>query len=67
MQHGAVFGGIDLLAGEHRRDPLCEPAALRQTNEQSKGLGSGPLLCVIDVQAAGIDHHPLAAGGVGCK
>ena len=33
VQRGAVLGGVDLLAGEHRIDPCPEPGPLRDGDE----------------------------------
>ena len=34
VEHGAVLGDVDVLAGEHRVDPLAQAALLGQAHEQ---------------------------------
>jgi hypothetical protein len=38
VQDGTILGGVDLLAGEHRRDPLVEAARLRELDQQAQRL-----------------------------
>jgi len=67
VQHGAMLGDVDPLAGEHRRDPLAEAAGLGQPHQEAERLRRHPLLGVIEVQAAGVEHQSVTTTGVGCE
>ena len=64
VQHGAVLGRVDLLSGEHRVDPLPQTACLREPDQQRERLVGDPLLRIVDMQAAGVEHKPFAAAGI---
>ena len=65
VEHRTVLGRVDFLTGEHRVDPLPQAAGLGEREEQRGRLVGDPLFRVIDVQAAGVEHEPLAPAGVG--
>ena len=52
VQHGAVLGGVDVLAGEHRVAALLEVGGPGEVDEQFQRLAGDPVLAVVDVQVA---------------
>ncbi len=64
VQHGAVFGVIDMLAFEHARAPALDPGLPRQIDEQrERGVGYA-VLGVIEQQRARLQAEFLRALGV---
>ena len=61
VQDGAVLGGVDVLAAEHRLGALAQPGALGQRHEQPDRLAGQPVLRVVEVQVAGPAGQLLAA------
>jgi len=54
VQHRAVLGDVDVLAGEHRRPQPHQTGLLRELGEQVDGLRRHPLLGVVQVDALGM-------------
>ena len=54
VQDGAVLRDVDVLAGEHRVDPLAEPGLLGELDEQAQRLVGDPVLRVVEEQALGL-------------
>ena len=53
VEDGAVFGDVDVLAGEHRIAELLDAgAASPSADEHAQRLGAHPLLRVVDVEVA---------------
>ena len=52
VQHGAVLGAVDLLAGEHLVAPALDVGLLREREQQLQRLVGGAVLRVVDEQAA---------------
>src|SRR6185312_10502666 len=65
VQHGAILGGVDALAAEHRRDAALEVARRGQRAQQAQGIVVDALLGVVVVQARSLGHQALAALRVG--
>jgi hypothetical protein len=65
VEHGAVLGDVDPLAGEHRLPPLGDAALLGQRDQQAQRLIGDPVLRVVETEAGALRDHPLAAPGVG--
>ena len=65
VQHGAVLGDVDPLAGEHRLDPLRQPGLLGQRHQQLDRLVGDPVLRVVEIQAGALGDQPLAPRRVG--
>lgn len=64
VQHGATLGDVELLAPEHRVDPLPQPALLSQPEEQAERLARDRVLGVVEVDALRFGDQPLAAARV---
>jgi len=64
VQDGAVFGGVDLLAGEHGLDVLLQPGLLGQLEEQLEGFVGDAIFRVVEEEAGGFSGEACAAGGV---
>ena len=64
VQHGTVLGDVDLLAAEHRVDPLAQPAFLGELQQQLQRLVGDAILRVVEVDADGLGRQPLAALGI---
>src|SRR6266542_4594135 len=60
VQHRAVLGDVDLLAGEHRVSALRDAALLCELDQQSDCLIGDSVLRVIEVDALGLEHESLA-------
>ena len=65
VQNRAVFGGVDVLAGEHRGDALAQPRLVGQRQQQAQQLGGDALLGVVEVDAGGFECEALAALRIG--
>ena len=61
VQHGAVLGDVDVLAGEHRVDPPAQAALLGQLDQQPQRLVRDPVLGVVEEQPLGLGRHARAA------
>ena len=65
VQHGAIFGDVDLLAAEHRLDPRLQSGFLRQLQQQLERFVGDAVLRVIQEQSGGLEGHSLPALGIG--
>ncbi len=61
VQHGALFGGVDLFAGEHGVNARLESAFLGQLEQQLQRLFRDAVLRVIEVDALGFGNEFRAA------
>jgi hypothetical protein len=61
MQHGPVFGPVNLVAPEHGVDPLPQPGFLRKLEEELDRLARDAILRVIEVNARRFGRQTLAA------
>jgi hypothetical protein len=59
MQHRAVFGDVDLLAGEHPVAPAFDIGGLREVEQQPQRLAVDALLGGVDQQIV----EPIAVAG----
>ncbi len=64
MEDGALLGDVDLVAAEHRVDPLAQAALARQGEQQPQRLVRHPVLRVVEEEAGGLDREALRAAGV---
>ena len=64
VQDRAVFGGIDVHAGEHVVAVLFEIRFTREREEELDGLGVDEVFGVVDVQIADVDGELASTGGV---
>ena len=64
VQHRAVLGHVDLLAGEHAVPVPLEPGLLGQLEQQAEGLVGDPVLRVVEVEPDRLRAQPLAPGRV---
>ncbi len=65
VQHGAVLGDVDVLAGEHRFAARLDAALAGQLAEQDQRLVSYTVLGEVEVEAGAVGDEALAAFGVG--
>ena len=65
VQRGALLGGVDLLAAEHRVDARGEAGGFRQREEEALRLVGDPLLRVVEVEARRLGGQAFAARRVG--
>jgi hypothetical protein len=64
VEDGAVFGGVDLLAGEHGFAVLGEAGLLGQREEKLEGFVGDAVLGVVEEDAGGGGGEAGAASGV---
>jgi hypothetical protein len=64
VQHCPALGDVDLLAGEHGVDALAQARLLREPQQQAQRVVGDAVLRIVEVDAAGLESHPLAASGV---
>ncbi len=67
MQHGAILGDVDLVAAEHGVDAGAQAGLPGQLQQQPEGLVGDPVLGIVEIEAAGLQHHALAALGIVCE
>ena len=67
VEDGAVFGGVDLLAGEHGFGVLLEAGFFGELEEEGEGFVGDAVLGVVEEEAAGFGGEAGAAGGVGVE
>ena len=67
VQHRAVLGDVDVLAGEHGVAPLGHARLFSQLNEQTEGLVAHAILRIVEVDPGGLGGQPGASLGVGCE
>lgn len=65
VQDGAILGGVDVDAGEHRVALVLETGLTGQAEQQLQRLAQHAMLGVIDVQIADVDGQFAASIGVG--
>ena len=61
MQHGPVFGGVDLLAGEHGFDPFGQVGLAGQVEQQGHGFVGDAVLGEIEQDIAQAQREALEA------
>ena len=62
VQNGAVFGDIDFLAAETwRRSSCADPDSSASCNEELQRFVGDAILRVIEINACGLNRHPLSA------
>ena len=64
VQHGAVFGHVDVLAAEHGVPALGHAGLLGQRDQQPHGLVGDPVLGVVQVEPGRLRGQPLAPARV---
>ena len=64
VEHGAVLGGVDALAREHRLHPLGDAGPRRQREQLVDGGGVDAVLRPVDGEVADPVGHPLRSVGV---
>jgi hypothetical protein len=64
MQHGAIFGHVDLVAAKHRVDTLAQVALLSQLQQQLQRLICDSMLGIVEVKPQVIDDQAVAASRV---
>ena len=64
VQHGAVLGGVDLLAGEHLVAPALDVLPAREVEQQPHGVGRDAVLGVVEQHAVQAQGEPVEALGV---
>ncbi len=64
VQHGAVLGGVDVHAGEHRVPVLLEAGRPREIDQQFHRLPGDSVLAVVDIEVADRQRQFGAALGV---
>lgn len=67
VQHGAVFGGVDVLAGEHIRAAFFHASLLGQFNKRGVNLSVNEVLRQIHMKPGGVEGERGRPGGVGSK
>ena len=50
VQHGALFGHVDLVAAEHRLDALGQTRPMRERDQQRHRLGGDAVLRIVEAQ-----------------
>lgn len=64
VQHGATFGVVDRLAGQHRVAPLLDLAFAGQRQQQAAGLGVPVVLRQVSEHFRGAQRERFGARGV---
>ena len=64
VQHGAIFGCVDLLAAEHRVDPRAQARLFGELQQQLERLVGDAILRVIEVEARRLRRQAFAALGI---
>ncbi len=57
VQHGALLGHVDLLAGEHGVAQRLDAGPPGQRRQQAQRLGRDPVLRVVEVEVADLEGH----------
>ena len=65
VQHRAVLGAVDALAGEHGVDALAQAGLVGQRQQQAQRLVGDALLGIVQVDAGGLQRQAFAALGIG--
>ena len=58
VQHGAVLGRVDVLAGEHRVTTLLDPGRPGDVHEEAQGLVGDPVLGVVEDEVGRRGRQP---------
>src|SRR5262249_43043289 len=61
VEHGPIFGDIDLFTPEHSIDPGSETSSLSELNQQGERFASDAVLGVIQENASGLGGHTFTA------
>jgi len=64
VQDGAVFGGVDVLAGEHRVAPGLHARCPRHVEQQPQRLVGDPLLGIVQAEIGSRGVETLPSAGV---
>ena len=64
VQHGAIFGDVDLVAAEHGVDAAAQAALFGQAQQEAERFVGDAVFGVIEVEAEGLDGQAFAALGV---
>ena len=64
VEHGAVLGHVDALAGEHRVAPLGDTCLLGERDEKPERLVGDAVLGVVEEEARRLAREPLGAAGI---
>ena len=64
VQHGSLFGEVDLFSPEHGVNPGLQAGFPGQLQKQLEGFVGEAILGVIQVEAGGFGGHPFAAAGI---
>ena len=67
MQHRAVFGGVDALAGEHAAGPASQVALGGELAEQLQGAAADPVLGEIEQEFVMAEVELLETARLGLK
>jgi hypothetical protein len=67
VENSAVLGGIDVLAGKHRRAPGCEGRLAQERNQVGEHRSVNPLLAEIGVDVVRFHGEGGRSTGVRCK
>jgi hypothetical protein len=67
VQHRAVLGHVDALAGEHRLDARRQVGRPRDVEQRGEHLVGDQVLGVVEVEVADLERHPLPALRVGLE
>ena len=65
MQHCAILGDIDRLAGEHGITELLDPGGTSQVEQEPERGVVHPMLRVVDMEIADGELQTLAPGRIG--
>ena len=57
VEHGAVLGRVDVAPGEHGVTPFGHAGPTGDRGQQAQGLGSGPVLGIVQVEVGRVEHH----------
>jgi hypothetical protein len=64
VQHGAIFGAVDLVTAEHRVDASAQPGLVGELQQQLQRLRGDPVLRKVEVDAGRLEAESLRAGWV---
>ena len=67
MQDGPLLGNIDFVAAKHGVYAAPQTGLLSQMQQKRKRLIGDAVLRVVEVNASGLERHPLPPAGVVCK
>ena len=64
MQDGPLLRNVDFVSAKHGIDAVPQAGFLGQLQQERKRLIGDAVLRIVEVDADGLDRHPLPAGGV---